>query len=277
MYQFLKIELKNCINKIEFKIIFAIVFIFCMAGFLLEVASDYGQSYQFVRSAGECVFLQSAEAEFLLKNLNLLFPMLIGLIYAGSLLDEERTHIAGNLVVRGGKKKYLWAKAMAVFFSAFAIFFIAFMANFVLCYLFFPVEGSDSMWLEPAYLIGVSAYFPQCMLEFLRIQSPVLYNLIFIFIYALCSGVLALLAYGIGFLFQNKKLAKMKMVCAITFFFLGIRLVLLFLELPEYTMENYLATVKEGNVPAFLVVLAYHLILAVVLIQRGIRKYDEVA
>lgn len=275
MYQFLKIELKNCINKIEFKIIFGIVFAFCMAGFLLEVASDYGQSYQFVRSAGECVFLQSAEAEFLLKNLNLLLPIFTGLIYAGSLLDEKRVHIAGNLVIRGGKKKYLWAKAVAVFLSAFVLFAVPLFINLGLCYLFFPLEGSDSMWLEPAYLIGVSAYFPQCMLDFLRIQSPILYNLTYIFIYALCSGVLALLAYGMGFLFQNKKLAKMKMVCAITFFYLGVRLLFSFIQLPEYTMENYLATVQEGNVFGLVIVLAYHLVIAAVLIQRGIRKYDE--
>ena len=131
------------------------------------------------------------------------------------------------------------------------------------------------MWLEPAYLIGVSAYFPQCMLDFLRIQSPVLYNLTYIFIYALCSGVLALLAYGMGFLFQNKKLAKMKMVCAITFFFLGVRFMFLFLQLPQYTMENYLATVQEGSVPALFVVIIYHMVIAVVLIQKGIRKYDD--
>lgn len=275
MYQLLKIEWNNCINKIEFKIIFGIVFVFCMAGFLLEAVSDYGQSYQFVRSAGECVFLQSAESEFLLKNLNLLLPIFTALLYAGSLLDEKRTHIAENLVTRVGKKKYLWAKAVAVFLSAFVTFIVPLLINLGLCYLFFPLEGSDSMWLEPAYLIGVSAYYPQCMLDFLRIQSPIIYNLTYIFIYALCSGILALLAYGMGFLFQNKKMAKMKMVCAITFFYLGIRLIGLFIQLPQYTMENYLGTVQRGNVLAFFIVLAYHLLIAGILIQKGIQRYDD--
>lgn len=274
MYELLKIELKNCINKVECKLIFTIVFAYCMAGFALEAKTNMGVHYQLISSACECVFLQSAEVTFLLRNMNQFFPILVSLIYAGSMLDEKRQHIAGNLIMRSGKKQYLWAKTAAVFVSAFFVFLIPLLLNLLLCYLIFPINGIDSMWLEPAYLIGVSAYFPDCMIDFWRVQCPIFYNLVYIFVYALCSGVMALLAYGVGFLVQNQKMAKMKMIAIVTFFYIIMRIIMVILEKKQYSMENYLITVQRGSIATLLVVLAYHLIPAVILIWKGIQDYD---
>lgn len=264
MARLIWMELKNCINKKEFKIIFMLMFVFCMVGFWVEARIKIGVNYQIIRSARECVFLQSAEGLFLLRTLNMIFPLMTSMIYAGSMLEEKQKNISGNIIMRSGKKKYIRAKAVVVFFSSFLAFVIPLLINYALCYMCFPLEGKDSMWLEPDFLIGVSAYFPTSFLDFWRIQMPFLYNLIMIFVYGICCGMVALLAYGISFCFLHKSMGKIKTVFTTTLIIIFVRIVFASIGLPEYTLQNYMTTVQKGSVRALFVVLICYGLISVV-------------
>lgn len=268
-------ELKNCFNKKEFKIIFIIMFGFCVLSFWLEAEIKIGVNYQAIRSAGECVFLQSAEGLFILRTLNMIFPLMVSMIYAGSLLEEKQKGISGNILIRCGKKKYIGAKATAVFVSAFFTFTVPMLINYLLCYASFPLDGKDSMWMEPDFFLGVTSYFPTSFLDFWRIQMPSAYNLIIIFTYGICCGTASLLAYGISFHFLYKGMGKIKMVFATTLIITFIRIASLSIGVPEYTLQNYMTTVQKGNCIALLCVLAGYGMVSAVMIKRGIKKYGS--
>ena len=55
------VELKHCLDSIECKMFFLLLFIANITSYFLCVNNDYGISYQFIRSANENFILQGSE------------------------------------------------------------------------------------------------------------------------------------------------------------------------------------------------------------------------
>ena len=52
------IEIKHCIERAEYKVVFIALMILNIASYILCVKNDIGKSYQFIRSANENFVLQ---------------------------------------------------------------------------------------------------------------------------------------------------------------------------------------------------------------------------
>ncbi len=59
------IEIKHCIDRAEYKVVFIALMILNIASYILCVKNDIGKSYQFIRSANENFVLQGTEAAYI--------------------------------------------------------------------------------------------------------------------------------------------------------------------------------------------------------------------
>lgn len=62
MKKMVLIEIKHCIDRAEYKVVFIALMILNIASYILCVKNDIGKSYQFIRSANENFVLQGTES-----------------------------------------------------------------------------------------------------------------------------------------------------------------------------------------------------------------------
>ena len=65
MKKMVLIEIKHCIDRAEYKVVFIALMILNIASYILCVKNDIGKSYQFIRSANENFVLQGTEAAYI--------------------------------------------------------------------------------------------------------------------------------------------------------------------------------------------------------------------
>ena len=209
MYRQIKMELKNCINQMEFKFIFSILWCISIGGFIINCFMYKNSYYQFLRAANENFILVSTSTRAIIIVLALFFPLLAMSIYSGSFKKEERSNLTQLIILRTSKKRYIWSKAIAIFIITFLSFLIPLLINQLLCYLTFPIEGFDNRWALPNYDL-IRRYENTDLFDFFRIQYPFIYNLLYILIYSTLGGLIALLAYGVNFVQKFKSIKELQ-------------------------------------------------------------------
>ena len=178
MKKMVLIEIKHCIDRAEYKVVFIALMILNIASYILCVKNE-----NFV--------LQGTEAAYIPYIMYLLLPVYATIIASLSLIREEKSNSSILLIQRIGKKKYLAGKLFGILIVTFLTITIPMLINLLLCHLTYPIHGYDSAWGEPDYAIGLVSYNADNFLDMVRLQHPTLYNLIYIFNYlSLCSFIL---------------------------------------------------------------------------------------
>ena len=151
MKKMVLIEIKHCIDRAEYKVVFIALMILNIASYILCVKNDIGKSYQFIRSANENFVLQGTEAAYIPYIMYLLLPVYATIIASLSLIREEKSNSSILLIQRIGKKKYLAGKLFGILIVTFLTITIPMLINLLLCHLTYPIHGYDSAWGEPDY------------------------------------------------------------------------------------------------------------------------------
>lgn len=106
------IEIKHCIDRAEYKVVFIALMILNIASYILCVKNDIGKSYQFIRSANENFVLQGTEAAYIPYIMYLLLPVYATIIASLSLIREEKAIVQSYLFKESGKeifsRKIIW-------------------------------------------------------------------------------------------------------------------------------------------------------------------------
>ena len=103
MKKMVLIEIKHCIDRAEYKVVFIALMILNIASYILCVKNDIGKSYQFIRSANENFVLQGTEAAYIPYIMYLLLPVYATIIASLSLIREEKSNSSILLIQRIGK------------------------------------------------------------------------------------------------------------------------------------------------------------------------------
>ena len=119
MKKMVLIEIKHCIDRAEYKVVFIALMILNIASYILCVKNDIGKSYQFIRSANENFVLQGTEAAYIPYIMYLLLPVYATIIASLSLIREEKSNSSILLIQRIGKKKYLAGKLFGILIVTF--------------------------------------------------------------------------------------------------------------------------------------------------------------
>lgn len=274
MFNQFKLEVKNCINQIEFKFIFMFIWAISIGGFFITCIKNNGTYYQFIRGSNENFILMSTNTRAILMILALFFPLLSICIYAGSYSKERKENITYSIILRSSKGKYVVSKSLAIIAVTFLSFFIPLFINQILCYLVFPMDGLDNRWGIPNYDL-IQSYSGKALFDLFRIQYPFIYNLLYILIYSILGSVLALLAYGISFINKIKRFQGIQVNVSI---FIVVMIVSYVAQMLKINMLDYLSYVqpgRNGTFYGFIIITVLMLLSAIILIFKGYKKYEE--
>lgn len=78
----LLLELKNCINRNEFKFIFSSILLLSIGSFAIACYEFYGTQATFIRSAYEMSIIQDIYSGSILQFIIILLPILATIIYS---------------------------------------------------------------------------------------------------------------------------------------------------------------------------------------------------
>ena len=274
MYRQIKMELKNCINQMELKFIFSILWCISIGGFIINCFMYKNSYYQFLRAANENFILVSTSTRAIIIVLALFFPLLAMRIYSGSFKKEERSNLTQLIILRTSKKRYIWSKAIAIFIITFLSFLIPLLINQLLCYLTFPIEGFDNRWALPNYDL-IRRYENTDLFDFFRIQYPFIYNLLYILIYSTLGGIIALLAYGVNFVQKFKSIKELQVNIIIFVIFMLSSFSSQILKIPIMDFLSYTPAGKKAHFIGLVLYCLFIFICAITLIIRGCGKYEE--
>lgn len=191
-----KMELKNCLSRIEFKVVFLVFFLISIGTFIEACYIVYGSELTFIRSAYEMSILQGTSTKIMMNILLVLLPLIIPVIYSNSLITDLRSGVYKNILTRSDLKAYLWAKVSVTFLVSFFTVFIPLFINQILCLITFPQVGYDNRFALPSYDIGIQNYDSQAIMDVLRLGHPLLYNMVFMVLISLMASLFSIFAFA---------------------------------------------------------------------------------
>ena len=126
-----------------------------------------------------------------------LFPIFASLPYAWSILEEKESGYVVQIAVRANRRKYLFAKNLAVFLSGGTCVAIPLAFNFVITLCILPAIPPDSIY----------PYFGQNQISMwsdLFFENPFCYVLLYLLLDFVFSGILAVLGAASFSIFHKK-------------------------------------------------------------------------
>ena len=268
------LEIKHCIDRIEYQVVFRALIVLNIISYVLCVKNDIGKSYQFIRSANENFVLQGTEAAYIPYIMYLLLPIYATVISSLSLIREEENNSTILIIQRIGKKKYLLGKLFGIIFVTFFSITIPMLINLLLCHLTYPIRGYDSAWGEPDYAIGLVSYNSENYLDLIRLQYPTLYNLIYILNYGIFGSGLAILAYALSYFDKMKTLYFAKIPGVLFLTYIVSNLIISILGLSVFSIQGYIMPNVRGNLIGEFILILLIFGLSISIIQKKIRNYE---
>jgi hypothetical protein len=206
----IKIQFLLMINKLSFKISFTIILFFCLVCYLINVISVIDSDIFNIYSANSLFALNSYNNYWnIFCNI---YPFLLVFPFSFSYIDDLNAKINPYFMGRMGKRNYFVSKMITCFIGGFIIIFIPFIINLILCNLTFPHNnttffGAYNLVNYSENLTGINVFIntKQKGLLFLKLYllSPLAYNLFYITILSIFTGILSMVSLALSF-FQSK-------------------------------------------------------------------------
>lgn len=272
MTEILKIEFRNCLNRFQFKLMFLLLSFISVASFIIICYVFYGDSLYFIRSAYEQSLVMSIYLSNTLYMLCLTIPLFATIIYSDSYITDRNEGVHKSIAVRTDFRKYIVAKAIVTFVMTWFSFFFALALNQLLCFIAFPVVGADNNFALPSYDIGVQNYTPYDLFDLLRLESPALYNWLYMIIFSLFAGIVALLIYA---MFLVLKIGRFGLMAGVFAALIVAEVATHLLDLDAWTPSKILLPRNDGTPLSFAVWFILPFAAAVVMIIKSLNKEPE--
>lgn len=244
MKQIIYVEFNNCIKSVKYKMVFIVLYLLCLYPFLINCYKYYGNNLSSIRSASEMSLNMGTYSIVIKDVLVLLLPLLASILYSDSFITDYTSGTYKNIITRVDKKKYMLAKVFVTFFVVFLTFFSVFAINEILTAIAFPINGYDNNFSLPAYDKGYYNYNNKWFLDLIRIQSPYLYNLIFILIQSIMASLFAVCSLVLSFIIKEQKL---KVLFSILIIYTLSDIILSLFKLQQFSIKSYLYSMNKGE------------------------------
>ena len=176
MIKQIKLEMKNSINQIEFKFVFATILLVSLISIILNCYQDYGRNILYIKSYIDNSMYISINARAIINIFQYLSPFIVMIIYSSSKWKEEKNGMQVMIITRLKKKDYYFSKFIANFIIVFSVILFSGIINLIISYIVYPSIGFDNRWGIPVYDI-IQGYDQNILFDFLRIQNPLIYIL----------------------------------------------------------------------------------------------------
>lgn len=236
---YIAVLVKNQINRFEFKLCFAILFLLSIAGILIGYALNYQQDAVYVRSAADNFLMISTYASVIRRLITFLFPLLASALCAGYRNKNDELY----MLLRMNRRQFVYGNALVTVGLTMTAFAAVLILNQLLCFVAFPLSASDNVWGRIDYDL-IRSYQPEYLYDFWSIQNPYIYNLLFIFNIGFMSGGIGLLTYGLGYV---KILRRLKPILLATLVFVLFISLFVLSEVIHIPLLSFLSYIEPGH------------------------------
>lgn len=275
MIKQVRIEIKNAVNQIEFKVLFAAILLISLISILLNCFQDYGRNILFIRSYVDNSMYISIKARPIVSVFEYLSPLIVMMIYSSSKWKEEKNGMQSMIITRTIKKEYYLSKFMANFIIIFSVILFSGLINLLISYIVYPVVGFDNRWGIPVYDI-IQRYDKRALLDLLRIQNPFVYILVKNIIVSTFLATISNIPYCLSFIKPFKEMEFIQ-ICIMTFIAIavaGVIGVIFHISFINYISYMYVdARISFSSVCLSIIVLN---IAEVLILFKGMKKYETI-
>lgn len=275
MIRQVRIEIKNAVNQIEFKVLFATILLISLISILLNCFQDYGRNILFIRSYIDNSMYISIKARPIMSVFEYLSPLIVMMIYSSSKWKEEKNGMQSMIITRLNKKEYYLSKFIANFIIVFGVVLFSGLINLLVSYIVYPTVGFDNRWGIPVYDL-IQRYDNRALLDLLRIQNPFVYILVKNIIVSTFLATISNIPYCLSFIKHFKEMEFIQ-ICIMTFIAIAVASVIgviLHIGFIDYISYMYVdARISFSSVCLSIIVLN---IAEVLILFKGMKKYETI-
>lgn len=275
MIKQVRIEIKNAMNQIEFKVLFAAILLISLISILLNCFQDYGHNILFIKSYVDNSMYNSIKARPIVSVFEYLSPLIVMMIYSSSKWKEEKNGMQSMIITRTNKREYYLSKFIANFIIVFGVILFSGLINLLISYTVYPVVGFDNRWGIPVYDL-IQRYDKRALLDLLRIQNPFVYILIKNIIVSTFLATISNIPYCLSFIKPFKEMEFIQ-ICIMTFIAIAVASiigVILHISFINYISYIYVdARISFSSVCVSIIVLN---ITEVLILFKGMKKYETI-
>lgn len=275
MIKQVRIEIKNAMNQIEFKVLFAAILLISLISILLNCFQDYGHNILFIKSYVDNSMYNSIKARPIVSVFEYLSPLIVMMIYSSSKWKEEKNGMQSMIITRTNKREYYLSKFIANFIIVFGVILFSGLINLLISYTVYPVVGFDNRWGIPVYDL-IQRYDKRALLDILRIQNPFVYILIKNIIVSTFLATISNIPYCLSFIKPFKEMEFIQ-ICIMTFIAIAVASiigVILHISFINYISYMYVdARISFSSVCVSIIVLN---ITEVLILFKGMKKYETI-
>lgn len=275
MIKQVRIEIKNAMNQIEFKVLFAAILLISLISILLNCFQDYGHNILFIKSYVDNSMYNSIKARPIVSVFEYLSPLIVTMIYSSSKWKEEKNGMQSMIITRTNKREYYLSKFIANFIIVFGVILFSGLINLLISYTVYPVVGFDNRWGIPVYDL-IQRYDKRALLDLLRIQNPFVYILIKNIIVSTFLATISNIPYCLSFIKPFKEMEFIQ-ICIMSFIAIAVASiigVILHISFINYISYMYVdARISFSSVCLAIIVLN---IAEVLILLKGMKKYETI-
>ena len=275
MIKQVRIEIKNAMNQIEFKVLFAAILLISLISILLNCFQDYGHNILFIKSYVDNSMYNSIKARPIVSVFEYLSPLIVMMIYSSSKWKEEKNGMQSMIITRTNKREYYLSKFIANFIIVFGVILFSGLINLLISYTVYPVVGFDNRWGIPVYDL-IQRYDKRALLDLLRIQNPFVYILVKNIIISTFLATISNIPYCLSFIKHFKEMEFIQ-ICIMTFIAIAVASiigVILHISFINYISYMYVdARISFSSVCVSIIVLN---ITEVLILFKGMKKYETI-
>lgn len=275
MIKQVRIEIKNAVNQIEFKVLFAAILLISLISILLNCFQDYGRNILFIRSYIDNSMYISIKARPIMSVFEYLSPLIVMMIYSSSKWKEEKNGTQSMIITRLNKKEYYLSKFIATFIIVFGVVLFSGLINLLISYIVYPTVGFDNRWGIPVYDL-IQRYDNRALLDLLRIQNPFVYILVKNIIVSTFLATISNIPYCLSFIKHFKEMEFIQ-ICIMTFIVIAVASVIgviFHISFINYISYMYVdARISFSSVCLSIIVLN---IAEVLILFKGMKKYETI-
>ena len=275
MIKQVRIEIKNAMNQIEFKVLFAAILLISLISILLNCFQDYGHNILFIKSYVDNSMYNSIKARPIVSVFEYLSPLIVMMIYSSSKWEEEKNGMQSMIITRTNKREYYLSKFIANFIIVFGVILFSGLINLLISYTVYPVVGFDNRWGIPVYDL-IQRYDKRALLDLLRIQNPFVYILVKNIIISTFLATISNIPYCLSFIKHFKEMEFIQ-ICIMTFIAIAVASiigVILHISFINYISYMYVdARISFSSVCVSIIVLN---ITEVLILFKGMKKYETI-
>ena len=275
MIKQVRIEIKNAVNQIEFKVLFAAILLISLISILLNCFQDYARNILFIRSYIDNSMYISIKARPIVSVFEYLSPLIVMMIYSSSKWKEEKNGTQSMIITRINKREYYLSKFIANFIIVFGVVLFSGLINLLISYIIYPTVGFDNRWGIPVYDL-IQRYDKRALLDLLRIQNPFIYILVKNIIVSTFLATISNIPYCLSFIKPFKEMEFIQ-ICIMTFIAIAVSSVIgviLHISFINYISYMYVdARISFSSVCLSIIVLN---IAEVLILLKGMKNYETI-